>query len=88
MAAGCGWRLNERPIQQMSDTLARVQALAGQRVVRVSAHAYDELHNDDIRLRDVLLSLADAQIVEDYPDYALGLLRGRIFGRKTGFHFS
>jgi hypothetical protein len=33
--------------------------------VRISAHAYEELRNDGIRLRDVVLSLPAAQIVED-----------------------
>ena len=56
----------------MSLTLARVKSLAEQRVIRVSDHAYEDLRNDDIRFRDVLVGLADAQVVEDYPDYALG----------------
>jgi hypothetical protein len=53
-------------------TFARVQALAQQRAVRISAHAYEELRNDGIRLRDVVLSLPAAQIVEDYPEYFAG----------------
>jgi len=56
----------------MSDTLTRVQALVEQRSVRISAHAYEELRNDSIRARDVFLSFATAQIIEDYPDYFLG----------------
>lgn len=56
----------------ISPMLARVQALAQQRAVRISAHAYEELRNDGIRLRDVFLSLADAQVVEDYPEYFAG----------------
>jgi hypothetical protein len=56
----------------MSSTLARVKNLAEQRAVRISNHAYDELRNDDIRAGDLLLGLANAQVVEDYPDYALG----------------
>src|SRR5215470_10223969 len=56
----------------MSDTLARIKILAGERAVRISDHAYEELRNDDIRARDLITGLADAQVVEDYPDYALG----------------
>jgi hypothetical protein len=40
--------------------------------VRVSAHAYEKLRNDSIRFRDVFLGLADAQVVEDYPEYFAG----------------
>jgi hypothetical protein len=56
----------------MSVTLARIKILAGERAVRVSDHAYEALRNDDIRARDLIMGLADAQVVEDYPDYALG----------------
>jgi Domain of unknown function (DUF4258) len=56
----------------MSATLARIQVLAGERVVRISDHAYEELRNDDIDFDDVMVGLANAQVVEDYPDYALG----------------
>ena len=56
----------------MSDTLARVQALAKQGEVRISVHGYDELSVDDIYFRDVLDGLAAAVVVEDYPHAAIG----------------
>ena len=56
----------------MSTTLTKVQALARERAVRASDHAQIELRNDDIDFNDVLVGLAKAQVVEDYPDYALG----------------
>ncbi|MFL5059987.1 MAG: DUF4258 domain-containing protein [Xanthobacteraceae bacterium] len=56
----------------MSDTLARVQALAKQGEVRISLHGYDELSADDIYFSDVLGGLAAAAVVEDYPHAAVG----------------
>ena len=56
----------------MSETLVRVRKLVEERAVRISAHAYEELRNDEIRARDVFLGLAQAQVVEDSPDYYAG----------------
>jgi hypothetical protein len=47
----------------MSDTLARVQKLAASRDVRISAHAYDELADDDIFAADVLAGVFAAIVV-------------------------
>jgi hypothetical protein len=55
-----------------SETLDRVRLLASRGEVRVSAHGYDELAADDIFSTDVLVGIAEAVVVEDYPDYAKG----------------
>jgi len=56
----------------MSRTLQRVLALIKTSEVRVSSHGYDELAADSIAVRDVLASVFDAAVVEDYPDYGKG----------------
>jgi hypothetical protein len=56
----------------MSGTLSRVQKLIAQGEVRISEHGYDELSADDLSVSDVLSGVRDAEIVEDYPDYAKG----------------
>ena len=56
----------------MSDVLKRVQQLVERGAVRVSAHGYDELAADTIRVRDVLEGLPQAVVVEDYPTYPTG----------------
>lgn len=52
----------------MSDTLARVRALASLGDVIISDHGYDELAADRISAKDVLAGLPVAIEIEDYPD--------------------
>ncbi len=56
----------------MSETLNRVVALAARGEVRVSDHGYDELAEDGVFARDIIAGVADALVVEDYPDYPKG----------------
>jgi hypothetical protein len=56
----------------MSRTLELVQQLVHRREIRISEHGYDELSGDDILIRDVIEGVADAILVEDYPDYFKG----------------
>jgi len=52
----------------MSETLHRVQVLVPNGEVEVSRHGLQELAADDILLADVILGIAQASSVEDYPD--------------------
>jgi hypothetical protein len=56
----------------MSVTIRRVLALIERGEIRVSAHGYDGLSDDNIIVRDVMSGIAEAIVVEDYPDYAKG----------------
>jgi len=56
----------------MSETLRRIQRLAARREIRISAHGYDELAADGILATEVIEGIAEALVVEDYPDYAKG----------------
>jgi len=56
----------------VSQTLGYVRALVEQGDVRVSDHGYDELAVDGLFVREYIASIADAKVVEDYPDYGKG----------------
>jgi hypothetical protein len=49
-----------------------VRKLVADGEVKVSSHGYDELAEDDILVRDIMLSVDTAQVVEDYPTFGKG----------------
>ncbi|TKJ34242.1 MAG: hypothetical protein CEE38_18200 [Planctomycetes bacterium B3_Pla] len=56
----------------MSETFHHILRLIQKSDVKVSDHGYDEIAADRLYLRDALGSVADAVVVEDYPDYPKG----------------
>lgn len=56
----------------MSATLHRILELIERRDLEISDHGYDELADDVIWVQDVMASVSDAVVVEDYPYYHKG----------------
>jgi hypothetical protein len=40
--------------------------------VRVSEHGYDELAEDGLTAREIILGFGNAELIEEYPDYPKG----------------
>jgi hypothetical protein len=56
----------------MSQTLGRIIALVARGEVRVFEHGYEELAADGILVHDLVAGIRNAELVEDYPDFAKG----------------
>lgn len=56
----------------MNGTLDQIRELVRQGSVRISEHGYDELTADGILAREAVEGVANAVLVEDYPNYPKG----------------
>ncbi len=56
----------------MSNTLLIIKKLVESGNILISEHGYDELANDGLSAKEVVLGIKDAIVIEDYPDYFKG----------------
>lgn len=56
----------------MSQIFKQILDLVERGEVRISAHGYDELAEDDIFIKDIMAGVLDGNMIEDYPDYPKG----------------
>lgn len=56
----------------MSEIFRKIQALIAEDKFSVSVHALRELMNDELMIEPLILGLASATVVEEYPDYHKG----------------
>ena len=56
----------------VSQTFIKVKKLILSGELRVSSHGYDEMAEDHIFIRDILSSIENGKVVEDYPEFGKG----------------
>ena len=56
----------------MSRLFSEIITLIKKGDVLISSHGYDELSNDKIFLKDIIETIDEAEIINEYPDYSKG----------------
>ena len=56
----------------MSETFRKVIELINKGEIRISNHGYDELAEDGLLVKDVMIGIKEGTLVDDYPDYPKG----------------
>jgi len=55
-----------------SSTFKKVKNLIKEKDVLISSHGYDELAEDGILVKEIISSINNAIVLEDYPDFGKG----------------
>ena len=56
----------------MSKTFEKIKELVKRNEIKISAHGYDELAEDDIFTKDIIADIINGTVVEDYPNFQKG----------------
>ena len=56
----------------MSRTFERIKELVERHEIKVSDHGYDEIAEDGIFIKDIIVDVNNGVVVEDYPEYPKG----------------
>ncbi len=56
----------------MSKTFEKIIKLIDNGDVKISNHGYDELAEDGLLVKDVMIEIKEGKVIEDYPDYPKG----------------
>ena len=56
----------------MSETFEKIKELVKRNEIKVSDHGYDEIAEDSIFVKDIIVGVNSGIVVEDYPEYPKG----------------
>lgn len=56
----------------MSETFKKIIELIEKGEVIISNHGYDELAEEGLMVKEIIASVMDGKVVEDYPEYPKG----------------
>ncbi|GBE06006.1 MAG TPA: DUF4258 domain-containing protein [Nitrospirae bacterium] len=56
----------------MSKTFEKIIELIDKGEIRISNHGYNELAEDGLLVKDVMIGIKEGKVIEDYPDYPKG----------------
>jgi hypothetical protein len=56
----------------VSEAFKKVVELIEKGEIKISNHGYDEIAEDGILVKDVMVGVKEGKIVEDYPNYPKG----------------
>jgi len=56
----------------MSQTFKKIIELIEKGEIKISNHGYDEMAEDGLLVKEIIASMKDGKVVEDYPEYPKG----------------
>ena len=56
----------------MSKTFKKIIELIVKGEIKISNHGYDEIAEDGLFVKEIIVSVQDGKVIEDYPEYPKG----------------